>query len=222
MSGDSVAARVRETVLASRNRFWRPEEFSDYSSSAVARSLSRLAEGGELRRIHRGLYWRGTLTPFGMAPPPASNLARALAPSKGSGPAGLSAALLLGLTTQVPRREVIAVIARAPESTDTLRFVSRAAATGRRSAVLNPVEVALLEVLRDWNVLVESPADEAKSRIAGLMGSGDIRPDRVAKASLSEPASVRERLRALLGDVGKPELAAKIPPARGRRLALAG
>ena len=66
------------------------------------------------------------------------------------------------------------------------------------------------------DVLVESPADEAKSRIAGLMRSGDIRPDRVAKASLSE------RLRVLLGDVGKPELAAKIPPARSRRLALAG
>jgi hypothetical protein len=157
-----------------------------------------------------------------MAPPPTSSLAKALAPSKGSGPAGLSAALLLCLTTQVPRREVIAVVARAPESTDTIRFVSRAAATGRMSAVLSPIEVALLEVLRDWDVVVESPADEAKRRIAGLIGSGDIRPDRVAKASLSEPTSVRERLRALLSDVGKPELAASIPAARNRRPALAG
>jgi hypothetical protein len=47
MGSDSVAARVRGKVLASRNRFWRPEEFSDYSASAVARSLSRLAQSGE-------------------------------------------------------------------------------------------------------------------------------------------------------------------------------
>jgi len=221
MSSDSVAARVRERVLASRNRFWRPEEFSDYSPNAVTRTLGRLARSGELRRVHRGLYWRGTPTPLGMAPPPASHLAKALAPSKGSGPAGLSAALLLGLSTQVPRREAIAVLVRAPESTETLRFVSRAAATGRKSAALKPAEVALLEVLRDWDALVESPADEAKRRIADLMGSGDIRLDRVAKASSTEPAPVRERLRGLLGDIGKPELAAKISPARGRRLALA-
>jgi len=220
MSSESVAARVRERVLASRNRFWRPGEFSDCSPGAVTRALGRLARSGELRRVHRGLYWRGTPTPLGMAPPPASYLARTLAPSKGSGPAGLSAALLLGLSTQVPRREAIAVLARAPESTAALRFVSRTAATGRKSAALKPAEVALLEVLRDWDALVESPAGEAKRRIAGLMGSGDIRPDRVAMASSTEPAPVRERLRGLLDDIGRPDLAAKVLPPRGRRLAL--
>jgi hypothetical protein len=221
MSSGSVAARVRERVLASRNRFWRPGEFGEYSPSAVTRALGRLARSGDLRRVRRGLYWRGTPTPLGMAPPSASYLAKTLAPSKGSGPAGLSAALLLGLSTQVPRREAIAVLARAPESTGALRFVSRTAATGRKSAALKPAEVALLEVLRDWDALVESPADEAKRRIASLMGSGDIRPDRVAMASSTEPAPVRERLRGLLDDIGKPELAAKVLPPRGRRLALA-
>lgn len=216
-----MAARVRERVLASRNRFWRPGEFGDYSPSAVTRALGRLTRSGELRHVRRGLYWRGTSTPLGMAPPPADYLAKALAPSKGSGPAGLSAALLLGLSTQVPRRETIAVLARAPESTGALRFVSRAAATGRRSAALRPAEVALLEVLRDWDALVESPADEAMRRIVGLIGSGNIRPDRVAIASSTEPAPVRERLRGLLDDVGRPELAAKVLPSRGRRPVLA-
>src|SRR5262249_51563220 len=221
MKSSGIAATVREKVLASRDRFWRPEDFSGYSPGAVTRALGRLVRNGELRRIHRGLYWRGTPTPLGMAPPTASQLAKALAPSRGSGPAGLSAALLLGLSTQVPRRESIAVLARAPTSTQTLRFVSRAAATGRRDASLRPAEVALLEVLRDWDALVESPADEATRRIAGLVGSGEIRPHRVARASSTEPALVRDRLRGLLADIGRPELAATVPPARGQHLALA-
>lgn len=221
MNSNAVAARVREKVLASRNRFWRPGDFSEYSPGAVTRTLGRLERSGELRRIHRGLYWRGTPTLLGMAPPSASHLAKVLAPSKGSGPAGLSAALLLGLSTQVPRRESIAILGRAPAATETLRFVSRAAATGRRGASLRPAEVALLEVLRDWDAVVEFPADEAKNRIASLMGSGEIRPEKVARASSTEPAPVRERLRGLLGEIGKPELAATVPPARSRRLALA-
>jgi Family of unknown function (DUF6088) len=214
MSRSDVAAAVREKVLASYDCFWRPGDFSDYSPDAVAAALSRLRRSGELRRVRRGLYWRGTRTPLGMAPPTASDLAGALVPLEGSGPAGRSAALLLGLSTQVPRRESIAVPARPPESTEMLRFVSRAAAAGRRDSSLRPTEVALLEVLRDWEGLVESPADEARRRIAGLMGSGEIRPDRLARASSTEPAPVRERLRGLLGDVGRPEIAATVRPAR--------
>ena len=209
---ESVAAMVREKVLASRDRFWRPEDFSDGSPGAVTHALGRLARSGELLRIHRGLYWHGTPTPLGMAPPPANRLAHELAPFSGCGPAGLSAALTLGLTTQIPRRESIAVPARAPTDTATLHFISRAAATGRVS--LRPTEVALLEVLRDWNALVESPAEEAIRRIAGLVESGDIRAGQVATASSTEPSGVRERLRVLLRNIGKPELAATVLPAR--------
>ncbi|MBO0815224.1 MAG: hypothetical protein J2P30_08790 [Actinobacteria bacterium] len=221
MSSDGVATRVRETVLASRDRFWRPEDFSDYSPGAVSHALGRLERSGELRRIHRGLYWRGTRTPLGMAPPPVDRLVKVLAPAKGSGPAGLSAALALGLSTQVPRRTVIAVPARAPAGTAALRFVSRASSPGRRN--LRAAEVAVLEVLRDWDAVVESPPAEAASRIADLVGSGEIRADRVAKASSGEPPAVRQRLIGLLGDIGRPDLAAQVTPARGRRpLALAG
>ncbi len=215
VSNKSVAAGVREKVLASRDRFWRPADFNSYSSDAVVHALDRLVRRDELRHVRRGLYWRGTRTPLGMAPPPVSRLAKELSPGSGSGPAGLSAALELGLSTQVPRRTVIAVPTRAPAGTDTLRFVSRAASTGRKG--LQRSEVALLEALRDWDRLVESPA-AATGRIAGLVSSGDIRADRVAKASTREPARVRERLRGLLNDIGKPEAAATIPPARSRPL----
>jgi len=208
----NVAAAVRAKVLASRDRFWRPEDFSDGSPGAVTHALGRLARNGELYRIHRGLYWRGVPTPLGMAPPPASRLASELAPFKGCGPASLSAALMLGLTTQLPRRESVAVPARAPADRAALHFVSRASATGR--APLRPAEVALLEVLRDWDTVVESPMEEATRRIAGLVESGDIRAGHVATASPTEPPKVRERLRTLLGNIGRPDLAATVPPAR--------
>ncbi len=215
VSSKSAAASVREKVLASRDRFWRPADFNGYSSDAVVHAFDRLVGRDELRHVRRGLYWRGTKTPIGMAPPPIDRLAKELAPGRGSGPAGLSAALELGLSTQLPRRTVIAVPTRAPAGTETLRFVSRAANAGRRG--LRRSEVALLEALRDWDRLVESPA-KATSRIAGLVSSGDIRADRVAKASQREPARVRERLRCLLNDIGKPEAAGTIPHARSQPL----
>jgi hypothetical protein len=62
---------------------------------------------------------------LGMAPPPAGRLAGEVAGGPGTGPAGWSAALALGLSTQVPRRESIAVPGRAPRNPGTIRIVSR-------------------------------------------------------------------------------------------------
>lgn len=194
----SVAPAVRERILGSHERFWRPEDF-DGSADAVAQALSRLTRTGELRRVRRGLYWRGAPTRLGMAPPPSRRLADEVVGGPGTGPAGWSAALALGLSTQVPRRETIAVPGRAPRSPRAVRFVSRAASTKRRDERLRPAEVALLEVLRDWDTLVELPTREATKRIGRVIESGAVRVDRLVRASATEPPRVRERLRRLLG-----------------------
>jgi hypothetical protein len=162
-----------------------------------------------------------------MAPPPPDRLAREVAGRPtGTGPAGISAALALGLSTQVPRQDTIAVPTRAPRNPAGVRFVSRAASTKRRAERLSPAEVALLEVLRAWDVLVEIPADEAASRITHLVDSGAIRADRLARAAATEPPIVREGLRDLLGSVGRTEEAATVPRARSKsvrsRMGLAG
>ena len=70
----SVAPEVRKRVFHSRDRFWHPEDFHG-SPDAVAQALSRLARSGELRRVRRGLYWRGAPTRLGMAPPPSDRFA---------------------------------------------------------------------------------------------------------------------------------------------------
>jgi hypothetical protein len=213
MSDTSVAPEVRKRVLPSRDRFWRPEDF-DGSPEAVAQTLSRLARAGELRRVRRGLYWRGAPTRLGMAPPPPDRLADEVGGGPGTGPAGWSAALALGLSTQVPRRDTIAVPGRAPRNPGAVHFVSRAASTKRRDERLRPGEVALLEVLRDWNALVEVSTHDAVSRIARLADTGAVRLDRLVRASVTEPPRVRERLRRLLGALGRSTSADAVRPAR--------
>lgn len=209
----SVAPEVRKRVFHSRDRFWHPEDFHG-SPDAVAQALSRLARSGELRRVRRGLYWRGAPTRLGMAPPPSDRFANEVIDAPGIGPAGWSAALGLGLSTQVPRRETIAVPSRAPRNTGTVRFVSRAASAKRRDERLRPAEVALLEVLRDWDTLVEVPTDDAVDRIADLAEGGSLRLDRVVRASSTEPPRVRERLRRLLDALGRSADAEAVRPAR--------
>lgn len=225
MSELKVAPEVRAKVLHSRDRFWRPEDFPG-SPDAVAKALSRMAHAGDLRRIRRGLYWRGAPTRLGMAPPPPDRLVREIVGGPGTGPAGWSASLALGLSTQVPRRETIAIPGRTPRNPGAVEFVSRAASTKRRDERLRPAEVAFLEVLRDWDKLVEVPANTATARVAELVETSAVRLDRVVRASATEPPHVRERLRDLLMAIGRPADADAVRPARSgsvrRDLAFAG
>lgn len=158
-----------------------------------------------------------------MSRPSTDQLARELASGKGVGPAGLSAANLLRLSTQVPRRAKIAVPSRAGRSTATVDFVSRASSTGRRVAGLGSTEVALLEVLGDPSTSELSPRESWK-QLREVVSSGRVRPERLARAAKTEPARTRARLAELLTDEGYPELAEKVPGVdkRVRKRALAG
>ncbi|MBO0831943.1 MAG: hypothetical protein J2P29_08235, partial [Actinobacteria bacterium] len=138
-----------------------------------------------------------------MSPPPPGRVAAELSGGPGVGPAGLSAAIDLGLTTQVPRYDIVAVPQRVPRHPGNVRLVSRAASTRRRSERLRPAEVALLEVLRDWGALVEVPDREAAKRIANLLDANTIRVGKLVRASVTEPPRVRERLRRILIGAGR-------------------
>jgi hypothetical protein len=213
-------ARERERILRSSSRFWRPEALST-PGSTTQHLLADLVEEGELRRIRRGLYWRGAKSPLGMAPPPTEALIAELAPGPGVGPAGLYAANLLRLSTQVPRRAEIAVPARAPESLGGVRFVARPARSARIGAGLNSTEVALLEVLASWESAVELSPAEAWARLLELLASGQARADRLARAGRTESASVRARLRELLRAHGRRDLVEKVPAPDHRTTAAA-
>jgi len=204
-------ARARQEILASRERFWTPADLQ-LTDSTAHHLLGDLTTRGELRRVRRGLYWRGVTTPLGMTPPSNEQLLTRLAPGPGVGPAGLSAANHLRLSTQVPRRAHVAVPERAPSDVATLTFVSRPARTARITARLTPTEVALLEVLDAWDRVVELPGGQAAAHLTRLLRDDDTLAAQLTAAAPTEPGRTRARLAALLDASGHPALAAQVPP----------
>jgi hypothetical protein len=78
------------------------------SRAAVDQALSRLVRRGTLMRAGRGIYVWPVEGRFGARPPVASKVVEAIAAQRGESvaPHGAAAANELGLTTQVPVREV--------------------------------------------------------------------------------------------------------------------
>ena len=119
VSTESVAGAVRHRVERARpGTFFRRRDFEG-TDRAVESALSRLVAEGELVRVRRGLYWRGKTTRFGMTHPSVLETAVAVG-GPGTGPVGVAAAQLLGLTTQVPATVEVAVleVLRDPHATE--------------------------------------------------------------------------------------------------------
>ena len=76
--------------------------------AAVDQALSRLVRRASLMRAGRGIYIRPVESRFGTHPPAASKVVEGIAAQRGESmvPHGAAAANELGLTTQVPVREV--------------------------------------------------------------------------------------------------------------------
>lgn len=86
-----------------------PKEFLHLGSrAAVDQALSRLTKEGKLMRVMRGTYVRPVSSRFGERAPAPDKVVQALAAQSGEvvTPHGASAANALGLTQQVPIREV--------------------------------------------------------------------------------------------------------------------
>jgi len=209
------AAHVRESILCSSGRFWSASDLSG-ASSTRQHLLSELAHRGELLHVRRGLYWRGRKTPLGMSPPSPEALTEKLVGKQGVGPAGLSAAHRLRLSTQVPRKAQIAVPERPPVSSGPVIFVSRAARKLRKTAALTADEVALLEALDGWSHVIEVPLADAWQRLRDAVKDGEVSATRLAEASATEPALVRVRLSALLTQAGFSDYARQVPGADPR------
>jgi hypothetical protein len=162
-----------------------PEGFIRAADSSIdIDDLRRLAESGPLIEVVDGLFWKGTMTRFGMAPPAVMSVALEVC-GPGCGWSGYSAANWLNLTTQVPAVEIIAVPGPAPELKGRLaefrhwRFVERA--TWRRDEKLNPVEVAVIEILAE-PILADDGEPQIDRRVRQLIDDGAIRPNLIELA----------------------------------------
>ena len=196
----SVAAQVREAVAGAERRSFLRARDLDGSRAAVESELSRLAGRGELVRVRKGLYYRPP--PRGRRRPPPLEAGLAIG-GRGAGPAGVSAARLLGLTTQVPGVETVAVPGRAPAGWDGVRFVARSYI--RRELGLNPYEVGLLEVLRDFDRVSEEPFEQLVEVVGQAVDSERIRLDRVEQVAEQEwDLATRRRWHRLRERLGLP------------------
>jgi hypothetical protein len=194
VSVDSAAGAVRHRVLAAApGTFFRRRDFAG-TDRAVESALSRLATAGEVMRVRKGLYWRGKETRFGMTRPSPLDVAIAVA-GPGSGPSGVAAAQMLGLTTQVPGTVEVAAPGKVPEPLLGVRFRSRP--YSRQARKLRPIEVAVLELLRD-PAAAEVSWSDVERRIAELMADKKVRTSVLADEATEEPhPKARERWAAI-------------------------
>ncbi len=154
-------------------------------------ALNRSVNRQELRRIRKGIYYKGVATPYGMSGPGLLTLGLVVAGS-GSGPAGLTATNFLGFTTQVPNRVEIAVPGRPPVAPEGIRFTARPA---RRLVFhLNPYETAVLEALRIWPRGFEVDVDGFGQTIALLADDGAVSLDKIGRAVAGESVPAAREL----------------------------
>ena len=186
----STAALVRDRVVSTpHGSFVRSADFPG-SSSAVDMALSRLASAtGPLVRVGRGVYWRGIDSRFGAGAPPALEAALEVA-GPGAGPAGWSALRFLGLTTQLPALPHVAVPGRQP----ALRNARVSKRSNALRVLLNPAEVAVLEVLReDWIDRIDGGHKSLVEALRRLSTDGQIRPGSVDEVAGRETSLVRRQ-----------------------------
>ncbi len=179
---------VPSAVIASapREEYLVPDQIPG-PRAAVRTALSRAARNGTVIRVRRGLYFKPIDTRYGPVKPKSSDVVRAvIGEGVGFGPTGYLAARVFGLTTQVPAREEFVSLRPAPSGLP--RDVRVARRNNFRRAALNFTEVALLELLRDWESTVDGGWPALEAAVREEITDGSIHADRVLDAAAEEPS----------------------------------
>lgn len=194
----SVAESIRQRIEAAGEGYWRLQDFVDLPISAVCQALSRLSRQGYLQRLSKGLYYRPRPTLFGPSRPSQSSIQQLSVTGKVLFPAGVSAANLLGFTTQNPSQSDLATPASSYPRTligSEARLRTRRPETWRG---LTAKEAALLDFIRKRATASElSPEETLRKTLAHFQETGIY--ERLASIALTEPP----RVRAILGAIGE-------------------
>ncbi len=190
-------------------RLWRFEDFEGLPPTAIAQALSRLARSGKLQRLSKGIYYRPRQTSFGASRANPAKLQKLL-PKGRAFPSGISAANLLGFTTQMPKQKEIATSAgslpRKLIGADTIIHTRRPA----HWESLTDEEAAWLDFLRNAGKASELSLKETANRAIALLKEKG-RFERLLKIAIYEPSRSRAILGALGDEMGKkPAMLAKL------------
>ena len=193
-----AANLVRQRLERGGERLWRFEDFRDLPLSAVAQALSRLTRTGLIERLSKGVYYRSRQTTFGKSRPNPAAIGKLASKRKTVYPAGISAANLLGFTTQNPGRSEIATssgsLPRKLVGSETVIHTRRPEAW----AALSDEDAAMLDFLRQRGQASELSPEETVQRLLTLL-SEKRRFDRLLRVAESEPP----RVRAMIGAIGE-------------------
>ncbi len=197
-SPKSVSALVRHRIDRGGERLWRLDDFNDMPFNAVAQALSRLARAGFVERLSKGLYYHGRQTAFGKSRPNPATISKLASRRSSIFPAGLSAAGMLGFTTQNTARGELATsglsLPRKLVGVDSVIHTRRPEAWKRLTAE----DAALLDFLRRGGRSSElSPEETIRRTLVLLRKDGSL--GRLLKVAETEPP----RVRALLGALGE-------------------
>lgn len=198
----TVAEGVRRKVSKARpGSLFTVDEFEG-PRGPIETALSRLEDRGELRRVRKGLYFKGVRSRFGSGTPRVEDIVYKVCGTKGVGPTGWTASRILGLSTQLPARQEFAVLGSLPTNIPGVRFHSRKNLT---RIELNPREVAVLETLRAWPAHSEASWDELVKRVARLRDEGAVNLERLAKVAMRERSpALRQHMMTLVSELHAP------------------
>lgn len=200
----TTAQTVRERIESSGERVWRLADFAGLPFPAVAQTLSRLSRQGVIRRLGKGLYYHSRQTAFGPSLPNAAQIRSLPLRRKGTFPAGIAAAGLLGFTTQNPARIELATNG---SSLPRLIVGKEAVVHTRRPDAwqgLSQTDAALLDLLRNRAAASELSPAATVDKLLGYFGDPS-RYQRFLKIAESEPPRVRAMLGAIGQQIGQPK-----------------
>jgi hypothetical protein len=193
----ATAEIIRHKVERGReDRLWTFSDFATLPTYAVAKTLSRLAVEGVVRRVRKGIYYRPETTRFGATKPDLTRVFTETLDRKDVDwkPTGLSVWNSFGLTTQVPAITTFAV---------DRRVRVKAAGSMRVRIVpsfhsLSTEERAALDALRALRFVPDTTPAATLNRLVDLCRSGRLSFAKMSRAAFHEPP----RVRALLGLMG--------------------
>ena len=197
----NTALYIHRQILEQGEGYWRHSDFTGLPPAAVSKTLSRMAKEGELERVSKGLYYRPRQTRFGRSRPSQSEIQK-LPVAQTLQPAGLSAANLLGFTTQ---NSIQSEFATSANSVPRTIIGSRAKVHTRRPETwkhLSNTEAALLDLLRSRAKLSELSQSQTKQRLLECFREG-VSFERLVVVADAEPPRVRAMLGAIGQELGK-------------------
>lgn len=168
--------------------------------SAAKTAVSRAAARGELVPLRRGLYYKGSRSRYGVITPPPEDVALEVMGRKGVGPTGVSAARALGLTTQVPPTPELVTSGPVPEGVPGVKIYKR---NNAARCELTYLEIAALELLRDYEFTAEADWKRVVAALAVKVRSREIRAGALLDAGSRERnRALRDRLSTLAEALG--------------------